>query len=107
MPGVDRAVKRKKENEHCPASECQAPGLFCCSTRMGDIMKPSLKMGFRILASEMINNLQEVLWKENRLVGGGGVGVGGRNTKGTKHERVLTLKKVEISFYNPKHTPKL
>ena len=31
----------------------------------------------------------------------------GRNTKGTKHERVLTLKKMEISFYNPKHTPKL
>lgn len=36
-----------------------------------------------------------------------GLGEGGRNTKGTKHERVLTLKKVEISFYNPKHTPKL
>ena len=65
----------------------------------------------------MISNLQEVLWKENRIGGGGGVGEGGRrerggeeegrNTKGTKHERVLTLKKMEISFYNPKHTPKL
>lgn len=65
----------------------------------------------------MISNLQEVLWKENRIGGGGGVGKGGRrdrggeeegrNTKGTKHERVLTLKKMEISFYNPKHTPKL
>ena len=31
----------------------------------------------------------------------------GRNTKGTKPERMLTLKKMEISFYNPKHTPKL